>query len=140
MTWPTEGDAPVTAAFWRQNRFACIAFLLAFVALALVILPPYIFHPPRSPLGAVRGLLRALSTNPDEALVAYEARMQYFEIGSVAVAIVAGALALASVVRRERRTLALAALGVAAVAILWHYVVVGIVVAVILAILLSLLN
>ena len=139
-TLPTDGDTPVTPGFWRRNGFSGAAFLLAFASLALIILPGYLFPPPRSSLGAVRDLLRALSAKPDEAMVAYEARMQVFQVVSVSVALAASALALIGVVRRERRSLALAALGVSAVAILWQYVVIGIVVAVILVILFSVLN
>jgi hypothetical protein len=140
MTLPTEGDASVAQRFWQQNRFACVAFLLAFVALALIILPHYVFRPPRSSLGSVARLLHALNGSPDEGVVAYETRIQHFKIGGVSAAIAAVALALVSLVRRERRALALAALGVAAVAIFWHYVVVGVVAAVILVILLGILS
>jgi hypothetical protein len=127
-------------SFLRQNQFASIGFLLAFVALALAVLPGLVFQPPRPEGGLVGGLLHALSTKLDPAMQAYETRQQIFKIAGIIAAIAAAALALVGVVRHERRALAFSALGVAGVALVWQYVIIGVVVAVALAIVLAVLN
>ena len=111
---------------------------MAFVALALIVVPALVLQPPDP--GVVRGLLHALVGKRDAAMAAYEARLQVFTVGGVLAAIAAAVLALIGVVRHERRALAFAALGVAAVALVWQYVLLGVVAAVVIAILLTVLS
>lgn len=133
---PVNADSS-PQGFWKRNPFVCIAFVLAIAALALVVLPDSILEPPKSPRG-VGGLLHWLSSKPDPAMVAFETRIRYLTLAGLSVGIMAVALAIIGIVRHERRAIALAALAVASVALIWQYLVVGVVVVVIALILIGL--
>jgi drug/metabolite transporter (DMT)-like permease len=122
----------------RQNRFACVAFALAFVGLALVVLPEAVFEPPKPAGGAVRSLWHWWRATPDPATLAFEAKMRHFRVAGLSAGIAAAVLAIIGVLRRERRAVALTALGVAGLVLVWQYLALGIVVVFVLLLLFNL--
>ena len=80
------------------------------------------------------------STKRDAAALAFETRLRYFNRAGLSVGILAGALAIVGIARRERRALTVAALAVATVALVWQYVIIGIVVGVLVLFLATVVN
>ena len=136
---PSSHYLPAAQGIFRKNPFACVAFLVAMVALALAILPASILEPPKAPTGLV-GILHWFSSKPDAATIAFETRLRYFNVAGLSVGILAVALAVVGIVRRERRAMAVAALAIATVALVWQYVIIGIVVGVLVLFLATIVN
>jgi hypothetical protein len=130
-----ETEAVRPASRGRPSHIAWVALSLALVALALMALPETILEPPRPSGGGIAALVRLVTSKQDAAQLAFEARMRHLRTAGACAAIAAVGLAIIAVLRRERRAPAFWALGVAAVALVWQYVVVGVIVAVILLIL-----
>ena len=136
---PSSHRSPAAQGFFRDNPFACAAFVVALAALALTILPTSILEPPKAPTG-VAGFLHWFSTKRDAATLAFETRLRNFNSAGLSVGILAVALAVVGIVRRERRAMAVAALAIATVALVWQYVIIGIVVGVLVLFLATVVN
>jgi hypothetical protein len=122
--------------FWRDNRVTCVAFVLAFVALGLAVFPDAMLAPPpKAPSGMLDLMRSVLSGKKDPATLAFEARVRALHVASLGLGLAAAMLALIGVVRRENRILALSALGVAGLGLVWQYVGIGIVVAIVIVVL-----
>jgi len=120
-----------------QNRFGTASVIAGFVALALAVLPEAVLSPPLTASGILPLLKSALIGQKDPALIAFEVRLHQFHVASLVFAIAGTALGVIGLVRRNNRILVLTALAVSAVALLWQYLVVGIVVGVVLLVFLG---
>jgi len=121
-----DASAPRKSRTLRRSPLAVAAFIAAFIALSLALLPDA-FLPPPTPKAGIGPLLKSLmGAQKDPAVVAFEARIQAFHAASLAIGIVGTALGVLALAKRESRILALSALVVSAVALVWQYLILGI--------------
>jgi hypothetical protein len=77
-------------------------------------------------------LKSAILGQKDPAVIAFEARLHQFHVASLVFGIVGAALGVTGLVRRENRVMAVCALAVSVVALLWQYLIIGVIIAVVL--------
>ncbi len=86
---------------------------------------------PQAASGIVPLLKSALTGQKDPALIAYETHLQQLHAASLVLGIAGAALGVIGLMKRENRLTAVSALAVSALALLWQYLVIGVIVAVV---------
>lgn len=129
-------------AWVRSNVTACAAFVVALASVGLAVLPEYVVEPPAKTVRQeLTELAKHLATGTTDSRVDdYRGQLRRLDIAAVVAALIAAGLAVFAIVRRENKTLAGAAIAAAAVALLWEYIVLGVVIVIVGALVLGLIS